>query len=186
MVTLSCWCWNKVAAESSIALGKSHHRRCNVREHIAEDIVIFFRFVMQIVAAGAEIERPGEIRRNTKFLTQLPRMFLRKILKDQPIRATHLRIENTRVTRSNPESKTGCRPKPVVIFRRKQKIVTETGLRRESQVWRYCIIRIQFDDIVLCAVGGWSPEFDHTQIVGLGLAGVGVDSVASAYGSRTP
>ena len=61
-------------------------------QRIDEDVVVLFGFVMQIIAADAEIERAAEIRSNPEFLTELPGMFVVQILRDQSIAATQLRI----------------------------------------------------------------------------------------------
>ena len=62
------------------------------RQRIDEDVIIFLRFVVQIIAADAEIERPAEIRCQPEFLAELPGMFVVQILRDQPVAATQLRI----------------------------------------------------------------------------------------------
>ena len=51
----------------------NHEMPCS---EIDEDVIIFFGFIMQIIAADAEIERPAEIRCQPEFLAQLPGMFI--------------------------------------------------------------------------------------------------------------
>ena len=65
-------------------------------QRIDEDIIILFRFIVEVIAAHAEIERSAEMRGKPEFLAQLPGMFVRQILGDEPVAATQLRIaENT-------------------------------------------------------------------------------------------
>src|SRR6185437_7552111 len=59
-------------------------------EQIDENIIIFLRFIMQIIAANAEIERPAEVGCQTQFLAYLPGVLLAQILTDKPIRTTQL------------------------------------------------------------------------------------------------
>ena len=65
---------------------------CGQGQRIDEDVIILLRFIMQIIAADAEIERPAEIRRQAEFLAELPGMFVVQILRDQPVAAAQLRI----------------------------------------------------------------------------------------------
>ena len=64
----------------------------NIRERVGKDVVVFFCLVMQIIAAGAEIERAAEIRSQPELLAQLPGMFFIQILGDKSDRAAQLRI----------------------------------------------------------------------------------------------
>lgn len=64
----------------------------NHRERVREHVIIFIGFVVQIIRAGAEIERAFEIRRQTEFLTDLPGMFGGQILHDEAVAAPKLRI----------------------------------------------------------------------------------------------
>ena len=85
------------------------------RERIDEDVVIFFGFIVQIVAAHAEIERAVEIRGQPKLLVQLPGMFVGQIFRDKPVAATQLRIAeyrrsgNSRIGK-NPAVSCTCEP----------------------------------------------------------------------------
>ena len=65
---------------------------CSHGQCVDEDIIILFRFVMEVIAADAEIERAAEMRSQPEFLAQLPGMFIRKILGNKPVAAAQLRI----------------------------------------------------------------------------------------------
>src|SRR6185437_1431752 len=132
----------------------------DLRKHVTEHVIIFFRLIVQIVTTGAEIERAGEVRRQAEFLTELPGMFLRQIFDDQSIRAAQLRIAcDAGVLAIGKFRQTGVRiyrkskigedvlrgglpgnvgrileepwhgPEAVVVFGRKEEIVTKAGLR---------------------------------------------------------
>ena len=66
--------------------GTIHAQRTSIlksrlqRQQIQKDVIIFQRFVMQVIGADAEIKWATEIGGQAEFLTQLPGIVLGKIL----------------------------------------------------------------------------------------------------------
>ncbi len=61
----------------SAVCGANCFRSREQSQRVDENVVIFFGFVMKIVPPDAEIQGTAEVRCQSKFLTQLPSMFVR-------------------------------------------------------------------------------------------------------------
>ncbi len=121
-------------------------------ERVDEDVVVFFRLVMEVIAADAEIERAGEMRCQAEFLARLPGMFFRKILGKDTATATQLRIAELahrgglgdkgarRGGTGTEDTLRGC--KAIVILRRPEEIVVEAGFRSQRQRRRDLIVGV--------------------------------------------
>src|SRR6185437_12243722 len=72
-------------------------------------------------------------------------------------------------------------PEAVVVFGRKEEIVTKAGLRGEGKRRGNSVIRVQFDNVVLCAIGGIEARLNHAQIVRLALTGIGIQSIPEPF-----
>src|SRR5262249_25557441 len=62
------------------------------RNQIQQYIEILYRFVVEVIAAEAEIERTGEAGCEPEFLAQVPCVFLRDVVADKLGGAAELRI----------------------------------------------------------------------------------------------
>src|SRR6185437_8553526 len=63
---------------------------------------VFFRFIVEVVAADAKIQWPRKIRSKAEFLTELPGAFVIQVLCDQPVTAAELRVAKC------PDGGAGC------------------------------------------------------------------------------
>src|SRR6185437_2138916 len=52
------------------------------RDQVEENIIVFDRLIMHVVAADIEIKRPAEVGSESEFLIELPGAFLRKVHAD--------------------------------------------------------------------------------------------------------
>ena len=66
-------------ADARVLVSRHH------RDDVEEDVIVFQRLVMQIIAARAEIEGAAEIGGKSHFLTDLPGALLAEIFADEPV-----------------------------------------------------------------------------------------------------
>ncbi len=154
------------------------------RQRVDEDVVILVGFIVHIVAAEREIERPLEFGGDPEFLAELPGPRFGQIGRHQSIAATQLGIAKDAICICERAacSKIGLEQarrggKAIVILGRPEEIVIEAGLRNESQCGGELVFRVELNHIVLDLVGGIYLRFDHAQILRLRGVEIGADIV---------